>query len=893
MYKLDDPSRKSARAHPARRRPARGRHPSSYIHRRKLCVTMTETPRIRAVPEKPTLEGLNDVWLRDWDERAVYAFDRSATRAQVYSIDTPPPTVSGSLHMGHVFSYTHADLVARYQRMRGKKVFFPMGWDDNGLPTERRVENFFGVRCDPSLPYDAEFVAPEKPGESRVAVSRKNFVELCQRLTTRDEEVFKNLWRHLGLSVDWSLEYSTISPHAQAISQRGFLAMLARGEVYSSEAPTLWDVDFRTAVSQAELEDRERPANYHRVAFAKGDGSGTVEIETTRPELLASCVALVAHPDDERYRSLLGTTVVTPLFHVEVPVVAHELADPDKGSGIAMICTFGDVTDVIWWRELGLPTRALIGRDGRFLPADFGAANWPTRDLDAATTFYAQLEGRTVNQVRATVVDALRESGELIGDLRAITHPVKFYEKGDRPLEIVTSRQWFVSTLEHRLALLERGQQLHWHPDYMKHRYRTWVEGLNVDWNISRQRFFGVPFPVWYPLDEAGAIDFDQPILADVTSLPVDPSSDAAPGYDESQRHQPGGFVGDPDVMDTWATSSLSPQIAGHWGTDLFERVFPMDLRPQAHEIIRTWLFSTVVRSHFEHDSLPFDNVLISGWVLDPERKKMSKSVGNVVTPLPLLELHGADALRYWAASGRPGTDTAIDEAQLKIGRRLAIKILNASKFVLGRLESALEVSPDDVVEPLDRDVLALLAQVILESTLAFDAYDYARALERTEAFFWSFCDNYVELVKTRAYGDIADPATRSAHATLLLSLSALQRLLAPFVPFVTEEVWHWWHDDSVHLAPWPTIDELGAAPVASGIYAAVGDVLEAVRREKSTQKVSQRKEVAELLIAGSGELLELIASGQRDLVDAGGVRSVVYDEASVFRVTATLASDD
>ncbi|HEY5303182.1 MAG TPA: valine--tRNA ligase [Acidimicrobiales bacterium] len=853
---------------------------------------MTDIASPYCVPEKPTLEGLDDAWLARWDDEATYRFDRSATRAEVYSIDTPPPTVSGSLHMGHVFSYTHADLMARYQRMTGKKVFFPMGWDDNGLPTERRVENYFGVRCDPSLPYDRDFVAPDKPGDQKVSISRKNFVELCQRLTAEDEEVFKNLWRHLGLSVDWSLEYSTISAHAQAISQRGFLEMLERGEVYSSEAPTLWDVDYRTAVSQAELEDRERPANYHRVAFAKGDGSGAVEIETTRPELLASCVALVAHPDDERYQALFNTTVVTPLFHVEVPVLAHELADPLKGSGIAMICTFGDVTDVTWWRELSLPTRALIGRDGRFLPAAFGADDWPTRDRDAAQAFYAQLEGRTVNQVRATVVDALRASGELIGELRPITHAVKFYEKGERPLEIVTSRQWFVATLAHRDELLARGEQLQWHPDYMKHRYRTWVEGLNVDWNISRQRFFGVPFPVWYPLDDSGDVDFDHPVVAALASLPVDPSSDPAPGFDESQRNQPGGFIGDPDVMDTWATSSLSPQIAGRWGSELFDQVFPMDLRPQAHEIIRTWLFSTVVRSHFQHDALPFANVLISGWVLDPDRKKMSKSVGNVVTPMPLLELHGADALRYWAASGRPGTDTAIDDAQMKIGRRLTIKILNASKFVLGRLDGASDVSPSDVSEVLDRDVLALLAQLVIDATSAFENYDYARVLERTETFFWSFCDNYVELAKTRSYGDTADPATRSAHATLSLTLSVLQRLLAPFVPFVSEEVWRWWHDTSVHLAPWPSLEELGGAPVASGVFAAVGDVLEAVRREKSTQKVSQRKEVAELVIAGPGELLEVIMAGQRDLVDAGGVRNVLYEEENEFSVRATLAPD-
>ncbi|MHB1088196.1 MAG: valine--tRNA ligase [Acidimicrobiales bacterium] len=848
-------------------------------------------PTMHELPEKPTIDGLEGLWIDRWDDEGTYHFKRDATREDVFSIDTPPPTVSGSLHIGHVFSYTQADVIARYRRMTGKSVFYPMGWDDNGLPTERRVENFFGVRCDPSLAYDANFQPPEKPGEQKLSISRKNFVELCHHLTQADEEVFKNLWRHLGISIDWSLEYSTISAHAQAVSQRGFLEMHRRGEVYSTVAPTLWDVDFRTAVSQAELEDRERPANYHRVAFTRADGNGVIEIETTRPELIPSCVALVAHPHDERYRALFGTNVLTPLFDVEVPILAHELADPEKGSGIAMICTFGDVTDVTWWRELSLPTRALIGRDGRFLPCDFASAEFPSRDPAKANAFYAGLEAKTVNQVRATIVDALRESGQLIGELRAITHPVKFYEKGERPLEIVTSRQWFVATLAHRDELLRRGEELHWHPDFMKHRYKSWVEGLNVDWNISRQRFFGVPFPVWYPTNATGEIDFDAPIFAELASLPVDPSSDVPPGFEESQRNAPNGFVGDPDVMDTWATSSLSPQIAGHWGSDLFERVFPMDLRPQAHEIIRTWLFSTVVRSHFEEDSLPFTNALISGWVLDPERKKMSKSVGNVVTPMPLLETHGADALRYWAASGRPGTDTAIDEAQMKIGRRLAIKVLNVSKFVLGRLEGA-DPDPNDITEPLDRDVMALLAKLITDATNAFDGYDYARALERTEAFFWSFCDNYVELAKIRAYGDEGESATLSARAALATSLSVLQRLLAPFLPFVTEEVWHWWHDGSVHLAPWPSVEEF---PVVlhdqpGFIYQAVGDVLEAIRREKSTQKVSQRAEVSLLVVEGPAPWLDAVRAGQNDLRDAGTVSLFDFSEADESRVTVTLA---
>ena len=858
---------------------------------------MTEalTPISQTVPEKPSVDGIEERWMKTWEEEATYRFDRGAPRKTVYSIDTPPPTVSGLLHIGHVFSYTQTDLMARYWRMRGKEVFYPMGWDDNGLPTERRVENYFGVRCDPSMAYDPNFAAPEKAADKKLSVSRKNFVELCHQLTKIDEEIFKNIWRYLGLSVDWSLEYSTISPDTQAISQRGFLEMLGRGEVYSSVAPTLWDVDFRTAVSQAEMEDRERPGNYHRVAFERADGGGPIEIETTRPEMLASCVALVAHPDDPRFQPLFGTKAVTPLFGVEVPILAHKLADPEKGSGVAMICTFGDVTDIIWWRELQLPTRALIGRDGRFLPADFGSDGWPSRDVAAARAIYLELEGRTINQVRAVVVEKLRDSGALIGELRAITHPVKFYERGERPLEIVTSRQWFVETLRHREELLRRGEEINWHPDYMRHRYKSWVEGLNVDWNISRQRFFGVPFPVWYPTDANGAINFDAPIIPEQAELPVDPSSDVPQGYREDQRNRPHGFVGDPDVMDTWATSSLSPQIAGRWGTELFDHIFPMDLRSQAHEIIRTWLFSTVVRSHFQFNELPFSNALISGWVLDPDRKKMSKSVGNVVTPMALLELHGADSVRYWAACGRPGTDTALDEGQMKIGRRLAIKILNASKFVLGRLEGAPLPGPSDISEPMDRDFLAMLSQLIVDATQAFDSYDYARALEHVESFFWSFCDNYVELVKIRAYGDENTPATRSARATLSTTLSVLQRLLAPFVPFVTEEVWRWWHEDSVHLAPWPTVDELvlTESPLQpGGIYDPVCDVLEAIRREKSTAKVSQRAEVSLCTVAGPPALLEAVRAAKGDLEKAGGVLNWQLDETtSEVTVTVTLAN--
>jgi valyl-tRNA synthetase len=852
------------------------------------------------VPDRPSLDGLEATWAAHWEKQGTYAFDRTAQRPDVYAIDTPPPTVSGSLHIGHVFSYTHTDAIARYHRMRGKRVFYPMGWDDNGLPTERRVQNYYGVRCDPTLPFDPGYEPPDEPEKHAVAISRPNFVALCERLTGEDEVAFEQLFRTLGLSVDWTLGYTTIGDAARRASQRGFLRLVAGGHAYQSEAPTLWDVDFQTAVSQAELEDRERPAAYHRLAFPRVDGAGPpVEIETTRPELLPACVALVAHPDDGRYRPLFGTEVLTPLFEVRVPVVAHELADPEKGSGIAMVCTFGDTTDVVWWRELALATRTIVGRDGRLEPVTWGEPGWESRDPAAADAAYRQLAGMTVRQAQTRIVELLRESGSLVGEPEPITHPVKFYERGERPLEIVSSRQWFVRTLVLRERLLQRGEELHWHPPYMAHRYRSWVEGLNTDWNVSRQRFFGVPIPVWYPVTADGVVDHTRPLFPTEDRLPVDPSTDVPDGYDEPRRNAPGGFVGESDIFDTWATSSLTPQIAGRWedDPDLFARVFPMDLRPQAHEIIRTWLFSTIVRAELEHHALPWSDAAISGWVLDPDRKKMSKSKGNVVTPMAILEQFGSDAVRYWAASGRPGTDTTFDEGQMKVGRRLAIKLLNASKFALGRLGDGPAPGPEAVGAPVDRAMLAGLAELVAEATAAFEDYDYARALERTEAFFWSFCDDYLELVKARAYGEGPADASASARAALALALGALHRLFAPFLPFVTEEVWSWWQEGSVHLARWPLADELGDAPAPdTGVLDAVAEVLGAVRREKTAAKRSMRTGVARLEVRAPAGFLGAVRAGEADLRDAGGVAELALvdtPDGTAAEVSVELAAAD
>ncbi len=863
-----------------------------------------------SIPDKPTLDGLEAKWRAIWTERGTYTFDRTKTRPEVYSIDTPPPTVSGSLHIGHVMSYTHTDTVARYQRMRGKEVFYPMGWDDNGLNVERRVQMLTATLCDPSLPYDPDFTPPQPDAKGKlpkdpVHISRPNFVELCETVVKQMEDEYHELWATVGLSVDWSETYTTIGPRATRISQKGFLRLLAEGTAYRSGAPTLWDVDMKTAVAQAELEDREVPGAYHKLLFELPQGGGPdgsdLAIDTTRPELLPACVALVAHPDDERYQPLFGQTAITPLFGAEVPICAHELAQPDKGTGIAMICTFGDTTDVIWWRELDLPIRDVVRHDGRLerditWTAPGSGGSWESVDADEANANYAELGGKTVFTAQKNIVELLMAKGKMEGEPRPITHPVKFWENGKKPLEIVSSNQWFIR-YPPAAEIIERAKGLQFHPEYMRVRFEDWANGLQGDWNITRQRFFGVPFPIWYPIDEHGDVDYLAPIPATDDMLPVDPTTVAPPGYQESQRNQPGGFAADPDVMDTWNTSSMSPLIASKWEEepDLFERVYPMDLRPQAHDIIRTWLFATVVKIHELFDELPFQHAAISGFVVDPDRKKLSKSKDNADEgPFALLERFGSDAIRHWACGGGPGRDVANDEGQMKIGRRLAIKVLNASKFALGLGEPSEEAT---VTEPLDRAMLLSLADLVDEVTRVFDDYDYARALERTETFFWNFTDDYLELVKGRAYGAHGDAAADSATVALRTALETLLKLFAPFLPYVTEEVWSWWREGSIHRSSWPDAASLrtaagGADAAATTTLTVAAEVLSLLRKAKSDAKVSMRTEIASAEIHDTPERLAAFARVQADILDAGNVSSVRTAEAAELSVDVELAPE-
>lgn len=807
-----------------------------------------------------------------WKDNNVYAYDKDAPRDNTYVVDTPPPTVSGSLHIGHIMSYTQTDIKVRWQRMNGRAIFFPIGWDDNGLPTERRVQNYYGVSCDADMPYDKDFVPQHVDNVKELRpISRRNFIETCQLLTQNDERVFEDIFRRIGHSYDWDLMYSTISPRAIKVSQKSFLDLVQRGFCKIVEAPTMWDVDFQSAVAQAEIEDRDVAGFFHDIKFGiQGSPNEFFTIATTRPEFLPACIAVVAHPDDERYQKYFGKTAIVPLFNIPVPIVPSEHADPEKGTGIMMVCTFGDAADVAWWKQSGLPIKQIIGKDGRLIPLEYGTGNFVSLDVPRAREYYDKIAGLPVKKARAQIVEFLRASGDLLAEPRPLTHPVKFYEKGSRPLEFVSSRQWFVDILRVKQELIAQGRKIKWYPSHMQSRYEAWVNGLNQDWCISRQRFFGVPFPVWYPIDANGVTDYSKPIYPDAERLPIDPMTDVPAGFVESQRGMPNGFVGEKDIMDTWATSSLTPQIAMEFAPAGHHISLPFDVRPQAHDIIRTWAFYTIMKAYASANTIPWYEAHISGFVLDPDRKKMSKSKGNVITPMNLIEKYSSDAVRYWAGRARLGIDATFEEKVMDQGRKLCNKFFNASKFVFNIFnQSGIDANFDYVVNinnPLDRAWIAKMANTIKASRHLFEMNDYSGALDATEKLFWDFCDNYLEIVKGRAYST----DNTSAVSSLMLSIDLFCLMFAPFMVFITEEVYQsrpWAHgSESVHTAMYPTADAYANMGADYELYAKIVSVVEQVRRAKSERQSSVKAPILALSLAGRKDDLDLISVAQDDL---------------------------
>ncbi|NJN18535.1 MAG: valine--tRNA ligase [Oscillochloris sp.] len=756
-----------------------------------------------------------------WADARIFSFDPSDPRP-IFAIDTPPPTVSGAIHIGHVYSYTQAEAMARFQRMRGHNVFYPFGFDDNGLPTERFVERRLGKRAR--------------------AIGRAAFVEACLQTSAEIEAQFELFWKRLGFSVDWDLRYSTIDPQSRRIAQWSFIDLYQKGRIARVQAPNPWCIQCETAVAQAEMDDSERATTFYTLAF--GIAGGQLPIATTRPELLPACVAILVHPQDARYSGMIGGSAQLPLSERQVPILADALVDPAKGSGAVMCCTFGDATDVQWWRTHQLPLIALVNRDGT---------------LSEAGGPYA---GLRLKDARTQILADLRAAGLLLGEQPA-AQSVRVHERCGTPLEILETQQWFVRLLDLKDELLAAGRKIQWRPEHMRVRYEHWVQNLSWDWCISRQRYYGVPFPAWH-CRACGAT-----ILADESQLPLDPFTAAPPRACDCGSHD---LAPDEDVMDTWATSSLSPQIAARLFEDreLYRRLFPLQLRPQAHDIIRTWAFYTIARAYLHFGTIPWETIMISGHALDPAGQKLSKSKGNAATtPMALIEQYGADAVRYWACSANLGADQLISDERFRQGRRLVTKIWSAARLIAQHLEGdapQLEAQP---LLPSDRALLHDLQALITQATARWQAYDYAGGLELTERFFWNeFCDQYLELVKGRLY-DGSAAERDAARATLTATFDALLRLFAPVLPHVTEAIWLELFSGraSIHLADWPQPAPELDDPAASRAGAAIQAITAAVRRYKTAHARSLGSPLAGLEIAASdGELQALLEAAGHDL---------------------------
>jgi valyl-tRNA synthetase len=777
---------------------------------------------------------IEEKWQSKWLNDQLYKWDENEKRENSFVIDTPPPTVSGILHMGHIFSYTQTDFVARYQRMKGKNVFYPMGFDDNGLPTERLVEKLKNIRG--------------------VNMDRNEFASTCKQVVKDAEEDFRSLFKSIALSVDWSQEYQTISDESRKISQMSFIDLYNKKRVYRKQEPVLWDIVDRTALAQADIEDKNIKGLMYDILFFTKDFK-SLKIATTRPEMIPACVAIFCHPEDKRYSNIIGQTVLTPIFQQEVKIIADNKVDMEKGTGLVMCCTFGDTTDVEWWKTHDLNTKMIINENGRM-------RNFEQLENDKIlTSEHAQIykkifDGNTIKQARENIVTTLKEM-QLITAEQELERPVKCGERSGAPVEILITDQWFIKILDQKQELLKKANECNWHPSFMVKRMEAWIEGLNWDWCISRQRFFGVPFPVWYSKKkgEEGKL-----LIADVDSLPVDPIKDLPKGYSRDE------VIADTDVMDTWATSSVSPQLNSKainkdcsidYGRH--QKLFPADLRPQAHEIIRTWAFYTLVKAHFHENSIPWNNLMISGWVLAADKSKMSKSKGNVVTPVDLIKEKSADVIRYWASNSKLGMDIAYSEEIFKVGHKLVTKIWNASKFScihINKLKTIPKTIKEEVdnkviFEAMDLWIITRLKNVINKATRKFEEFEYCDARNTVEEFFWKdFCDNYLEFVKVRAYdeNETNSKGQLSAITTIYFCLKYIMKLFAPFLPHITEELYNniFSHEGSIHNKhQWPDINDFSSENYFEQEGLAAINILDCIRLIKSEKQLSIKSPIS------------------------------------------------
>lgn len=776
---------------------------------------MTLPKRYNPHTAEPRLQAL-------WQEQGTYHFN-PASSAPVYSIDTPPPTVSGNLHLGHVYSYSHADFFARFWRMNGYNVYYPMGYDDNGLPTERLVEKWEGVHA--------------------TEIGRESFIRRCLAVSAEAEKEYEALWQRLGLSIDWRYSYRTIDDRSRRLAQWSFLDLYEKGLAYRQKAPSIWCPECQTAIAQAELNDLERTSAFYTLAFRLENGEA-LPIATTRPELLPACVAVFIHPEDGRFQHFINQHAIVPHFNQRVPILADPDADPQKGSGAVMCCTFGDTADVAWWYTHKLPLVEAIGRDGRM------------------TAAAGEFVGLSTMEARRKIMAKVTEAGLLLGQ-EPLAQSVRVHERCDTPVEYIVAGQWFIRILENKAAFLQAGEQIAWQPPHMRNRYRQWVENLGWDWCISRQRYFGVAFPLWY------CATCEEVLLAEVKDLPIDPAEQSPKRpcpHCGSTRFHP-----ETDVMDTWFTSSLTPQIVGQWpGLDgganpLYQQVFPFSLRPQAHEIIRTWALYTIVKAQYHFGALPWQTVAISGWGLAPEGgEKLSKSKsGGTTSPMEMIAQYSADAVRYWTASTSLGKDAYINEEKIQAGAKLVNKLWHVARFCSRFVaDEGLGMSPaGEDFTPADRWILARTQQLIQRVTKLYEAYDYATAKSEVELFFWrDLADNYLEMAKQRLY-EGGKPAA-GARFALSTALLATLKLFAPILPYVTEEIYQSMFAAaagvaSIHRASWPHTEERWLDDNMLYLGEALLEIATAVRRFKSDHNLSLGTELAHLHVRTADPLLQ------------------------------------